>query len=50
MAEYVYVYHDIDEKNRSTWHRYEDVGSLVRGVLQDDERKLWWISIMMGGR
>lgn len=35
MAEYIHVYHDVEERNRSTFHGHEDVRSLVHTVLED---------------
>lgn len=40
MAEYIQVYHDKSEQNRSTWRRHEEVGSLARGILQDSAQVL----------
>lgn len=34
MAEYVYVYHDTEERHRSTFHDYENVSSLVHAVIE----------------
>lgn len=36
MAEIVQVYHDKEQRHRSTFHTYEDVRGLVRTIIEDD--------------
>ena len=36
MAEYIRIYHDKDERHRSTYAHYDNVAELVRGILTSE--------------